>query len=448
VSPKGEGYSLAIDFSNALATIAPLGLSLSLTPGVYSVDLTPMANGQWKVLFGSDISVSAKANNQTNNIKIANLHGAGVFDPSLPGFVSQSWDSPKVESQSSGASGPGGTLTTETSYTGLHYESNGAAKSPGVETATFSETVGPFSQRIIQTPPTSGAPNATAPKPTVSIDVGAEATKANATLDGLRNRALSDLWVFMVAHNSADKLRNAQADLKSLLRAAIPVFDHIDGDVGLTSLSVTSTAGVFKSGEVSFKLGMNGVTEKGALSQSLAMKDVVWPADRMPAWLVPLASTEFALGVSVAGFNPDRAAETLIDNLDLEKTPSLPPSISASLLEKALPDGAVDVTLSTLHVRAPAFELTGDGAANVGVGRMPAGRATLRLKGLDDVQKALTEGAKTNASAAQALGGLNFARAMGKPGPDGTLQWEIAYGPDGLTINGMRLGGPSAAPKK
>ena len=62
-------------------------------------------------------------------------------------------------------------------------------------------------------------------------------------VDGLRIRALVDLWAFGVAHSDATALKAAQGELRDILRRALPLFDHLSQSGSVRDLAIVTPVG-------------------------------------------------------------------------------------------------------------------------------------------------------------------------------------------------------------
>ncbi len=440
VEPKGDSYVFTVNADRVFALLAKFGANkISMPPTPWSIELTPRPDGKWALKYGQDLSFSLNMPDGVSTFKMEGVNGAGVFDPSIPGVISDSSSIARISGDSHSASPDVAKMNMTRLSTGYHSDVTGAAIAPGVETAKVHQTIASTAQHLTLDRP---APAGGAKPAPIDIDLAIGPVTVDAALNGMRNRALLDLWAFIVAHPSKEALRDAQVDLKALIRAALPLFDRIEGAVEATAVAVNSPVGKFAVANFTAGMGLNGVTSEGAFSEKFAAKGIEIPAGLVPPWAKDLTPREAALEFAVTGFDPARAAEAVIAAANLEETPAVKQDVMASVAGKLLPQGAVDVKLSGVRVATSAYSVTLDGQLKVTPGVMPTGAITIRAKGLDAVQKILTEGAKTDPNAATAVAGLAIARGMAKPGPDGTSVWEIASTPDGkMTVNGAPLGG-------
>ncbi|TIT99848.1 MAG: hypothetical protein E5W39_17500, partial [Mesorhizobium sp.] len=88
----------------------------------------------------------------------------------------------------------------------------------------------------------------------------------NATGKGMRTKPFLDLLAFAVANEDEAKLKANQAQLKSLLLAALPLWERIDGSYGLKDVSVESPVGHFGAAELGTSFGSDGIAQNGAIN--------------------------------------------------------------------------------------------------------------------------------------------------------------------------------------
>jgi hypothetical protein len=122
----------------------------------------------------------------------------------------------------------------------------------------------------------------------------------------------------------------------------------------------------------------------------------------------------------------------------------LPKDVEPRLAAAFMPKGSVDITLGTSEIIAKVFNLKANGSMKAGPAIMPAGQATVSLKGIDDILAAL-QSAPPEMGMQQIAPVALIAKGMGKQEADGSLSWKIESTPTGsVTINGidpMKMGG-------
>jgi hypothetical protein len=439
VAPNGEAYTLTFHIDRFVDLLRKAGAPFSVAPSAWTFNIAPQPDGKWKTSYGAMPPLAVTTSDGAMTITIDGVAGGGVFDPALPGYLSDTANFASISSESTNSKPGGLALTMSRKSADIEGQLTGTMISPGVQSATYRQTIGATTQNMLIASPAKSDGVKTEP---IAINVAIGATTTDVALESIRNRGILDLWAFAVAHPSKNAIRDSQVELKNLIRAALPLFDRIDGKADIKSISVTSPIGKVSVGAASVGLAMNGAVENGSFGEEIAATGIELPDGLLPPWAKDLSPRDVSLGVDVEGFDLARSAETIISALNLEFDPPLKPDVGGAALAKLLPRGALDVKLNGIRVANAAYEVTVDGALKVSPGAAPSGSGTVRAKGLDAVQKALAEGAKTDKNAANAVGALALARALAKAGPDGTSTWEIVMSPEGqLTVNGAPLGG-------
>jgi hypothetical protein len=279
--------------------------------------------------------------------------------------------------------------------------------------------------------------------PPLDVRVGLGETRADLKIEAARNDALLDLWAWLVAHPSFDAIRASQGELKPLLRAAIPLFDRFGAVVDAKKLSISAMEGKSLSADgARFELDLSGVTPRGSLREAISLTGLDIADGLLPPWAFALRPRDVAIDVAVSGYDPAGFANAFIDAFDLDAVQPLNPRDRGNVFGRLLPSGMLDLSVNKLRVAGPGYELVVEGSGRASVGGRPVGTLKVQLKGFDALQASLTEGAKTDATASQALAMLGVAKLMSRPGADGAMGWDLGLGPNGeATINGVQFGG-------
>ncbi|TGP13097.1 hypothetical protein EN877_34310, partial [Mesorhizobium sp. M1D.F.Ca.ET.234.01.1.1] len=82
---------------------------------------------------------------------------------------------------------------------------------------------------------------------------------------GVETKPLLDLLAFAVANEDEKTLKANQAQLKSLLLAALPVWERIDGTYGFKDFAVDSPIGTFGATQLGIAFGSDGVAQNGKI---------------------------------------------------------------------------------------------------------------------------------------------------------------------------------------
>ena len=220
VTVEGSAYRIAVDFK------ALVGLASAMDPGV-KLDITPLAvlakplpDGNWEVASdsvpGGSFEFDGPQGHQSMNWSVADARFSGIYDPALATFRSMSGSlggmtmASKDAIQDLDASiGPGTFALT-----------GGPSGGGGVD-FTLSEAFTNFAENVRVADPSSGA--------NLPFSVKAATLSIDASGQGYRTRALLDLLAFGVANADKAKITANQAELKTRLLAALPVWNRIDG---------------------------------------------------------------------------------------------------------------------------------------------------------------------------------------------------------------------------
>ncbi len=438
VAPRGDSYAVTIDFGGLAGWMKSMGLDATVAPGKMPLTLARQPDGNWRVTQEGDFSLAYNSANQSGTFKVGGVKSSTLYNTTLQAVVSGTSDVAALSSNSKASPPKSASVESTRESHAIHSEVTGVAAGPGAVTATFSQTIHDTKQRVFISNP-FGAEGT----PPFHLEFALGEARGDGKIVAMRSPALLDLWAWLVAHPSKDAVRGGQSELKPLLRAALPVFDNLSASMDAKNVVVTALEGKnFGADEAKFEIGFSGAKADGAAREAFAAQGITIADGVLPTWAHGLSPREAALDLSASGYDLGRVANAAIDALDLEATTPIAPRDSAGMLSKLLPTGLARFKLATLRFANADYELSVNGEGTAGLGAKPVGALNIRLKGFDAVQKALAEGGKTDQNAAQASASLGLARALSKPGPDGSLVWEIAMSEDGkLSVNGNALGG-------
>lgn len=442
ITPSGDHYDVAVDYADLLASARAFGLEATLSPSPLHFTMTKLPDGKWRVDHKSDLTLDYKAKDQSGSVKMDGMSSSTIVDANLEAPVSGTTDIATISAKSV-ATGPkgGGAEVTSVAHA-AHMDIKGEAAGPGQINLALNQSLKDRAQHFdLQLP--DGVSHA------FDLSVGDSAGKAS--FAAYRNKAVLDLWAWFVAHPSREEMRKDPATFKELLRGLGPLFDRVDADGAVKDVAVKADMGwKVAIANVSGGIGLNGAGATGDFHPHFALSGLVVPTEVMPPWSASLAPKDIAFDVDVTGYDLSRVTDAAIAAIDLDKDPMIAPSASADFINRLLPTGFATANIKAISISGAGYALNVAGQIRGGAGAMPTGSLTVTLKGFDTLRAAMTEGAKTDRFAAQAMAGLGVARAMAKDGPDGTLTWEIATANDGgLTVNGAPLGGgrPAARPR-
>ena len=431
VTPAAEAYTATIDFAPLLAKIPAKGATVSIDPIV--LKLEDQGGGKWQVSQDQAISFTAKSPGTLDFLlKADKIAGTGIFDESITAFLSSSTDITGFALDET-ITTPGPTAT-HVAYTvpTTHYESEAKPAGDGAVDVTSRVTMSGLAETInIPASPGMAMP--------LDINVNIASASQESTVKGLRGKAITDLIAWLVAHPSPEAIKAEQAALKTLLRAGLPVFENVSASATLQNIGVTTPAGPAFVAKASVDVSLNGAVADGMFREKIALSGLMLPPGLAPPWAESLVPTGTTLDFAVSGFDLAKPAAILLDNLDLNHEPPLKPEIEQQLQQAVMPKGIVTITLGPSSIIGKVAELDAEGGMTAGPMAMPAGQATVKVKGLDQVMEVIKQ-APAEMGLGKAAPMFIVAKGMAKPTADGGLEWKIESTPTGgVLVNGTDL---------
>jgi hypothetical protein len=431
ISVDGDAYKLAFDFKPLTDLMAKeQAFKFDMTP--YFMLAKPLKDGQWDVsantsLKGS-VDVVGPEGPQHIDFSISDNKFAGVYDPDLAAFASATGSmtamtmTTREAKQQADVTVGAGTATIASTKS-----ANG-----GIDFA-LTEKLSNFAETIKVNDPKSGLSFPAAVRtPELSVD---------ATGKGLRTKPLLDLLAFIVATDDEAKLKQDQAEFKSLLTAALPLWERVDGTYGFRDFVVESPVGKFGAAQLNTAVGMDGIAKDGKINYAFKISGLTMPQQLLPSWSVGLLPTDIDLNFGGANIDLDSMARKTIETLDFSKDPPLPADfgdeISADFLAKT-----PKFVLGHSTVRNGNIEVAMEGEMTF-PGKKPEASVTVDITGYDKIVASLQDAAKTEPQAAQYFTGALAIKGFAKTLPDGRLEWVINAKHDGsVAVNGAMLKGP------
>lgn len=430
VTPKGNSYLTRFDLAPHFAKIKEPGVAISLTPVEWT--LTDMGGGKWQVGQDQPLSFGFKAEGKVEmKGSIASIKGTGVFDKSLGAFASASSEIGQFAFDQ---------MMTENGQTSKVNYSVASIKIQSAMSGSGDNADGTSSYDFTDLRETISIPAATdGSTPPMDVSITTPGGSQQATIKGLKPKALTGLVAWFVARPSKEAIIAGQAELKEKLSAAIPVFTSITGTATLNDLSVNTIIGKFGVARLDVGIDANGVVAEGMVREKFAFTGLHAPDGIVPPWAASLVPQNFTLDVSVKDFNLAKPAKMILDALDLSKEPPLPAGFENQLQAALLPKGTVTIGLGPSALAASIFDLKAEGSMSAGPIAMPSGQATIRLKGIDQIMGALQQ-APPEMGMAQAAPVAIMAKGLAKQDADGYLSWKIESTPTGsVAINGTDI---------
>lgn len=428
VSVEGGAYKIMFDFK-ALAGTLPDQKLLKFDFAPYALLVKPRSDGTWDVSMDLSHSASFEFNGpqglQSTQFSIKDGKGSGVYDPNLAAFTSGTSSMAGMTMVSQDAkqhmevSADGGTATMAATK----------AANGGIDFA-LSQKVSNFVETIKFDDPESGLKfPVTVKSPELSVDAKGK---------GVQTKPLLDLVAFAVANENEASLKANQAQLKSLLLAALPVWERIDGTYGFKDFAVESPVGTFGAAQLSTAFGMDGVAQSGTIGYGIKASGLTVPQQLLPSWSMALLPTDIDLNFGGANIDLDSMAKKAIEAFDLNKNPPLSAEFGEQLKTDFMAKTPkVVIGHSTIKNKDTEIALEGEMTFP---GEKPEANVTVDVAGFDKIVEGLQEAAKSEPEVAQYVPVALMVKGFGKTLTDGRMEWVVNAKPDGsVIVNGVML---------
>ncbi len=421
----GDAYKVEIDF-NKLAALFPLEGKATLEIAPYVLRIKPRADALWDVAgdLTPDGRVELKRHGgpQTTQWEVADDSFKGVYDPALAGFsvasathgaVSVKSTDPASTSESTAASGHFQMQSTKNAVAGVDF--------------TALQTMADIVQNMQMKAPELGMD--------LPIVMRSSELSYSSSAKGFRARQFLDLLAFGVAHGDAVKIKAAQPELKTMLRAALPLWDDMTAAYGWHEFSVGTPMGIFGASAATLEVAMTGIRKDATINYAFGFKDLSLPDGLLPGWSVPLLPRDIDINIGGTGIDLDGPATAAIDAFDLNNDPPIPDSVGEDITAKFLADPPV-LTIKRSTISNKETEISVEGRMTFEGGK-PAGTATVEASEFDALMAKIQEAAVSAPEAQQAFIAAAGAKGLSKTLADGRLQWIIDMTPDGaIKVNG------------
>lgn len=428
IAVDGDAYKVDVDFGKLVA-LFPAQDAFKLEVDPYVLRLKPRADGTWDV--AGDLAPDGKVEftvdgkSQSSEWSLADDSFEGVYDPALAGFsaaegrngvMSMTSTDPTSKSEFKSASGKFQIQSTKNATRGVDFNA--------VQTLSDME-------QTMTLAASEGAP----PMPVV---MRSPELSYVSTATGFQAQPMLDLLAFVVANADETKIKEAQPQLKTLLRDMMPVWDNLTGAYGWRELSVGTPVGIFSAANAKIAVEMDGVRKDGTVSYGFVIDDLVVPDGILPPWSVKLMPEDINLNIGGIGIDLEGPATKAIDAFDLSQDPPIPDAVGEAIVADFLMNPP-KLVLSRSIISNKDTEIAAEGEMTF-VGGKPAMTTTVEATGFDNAVQAIQDAAATNPEAQQmqlvALAAKGFAKTL----PDGKLQWVVDMTADGaVTVNGVMV---------
>lgn len=438
VSVDGDAYKIDVDMK-ALLALMPEAAKVKAEFSPYALRVKPRADGDWDVSGdmapNGSVEFVGPEGPQTTAWTVVDGKFSGVFDPDLAAFSSATGG---YSSMTMTGTDPLSKMNASTGAGAFNLTGVQAAGGQGID-FTSSQTMADFMETITFT-----APEAQLPFPIV-LKSPKYAIDGKGT--GFRSKPMLDLLAFFVANGDKTAISTNQAEMKSLLLAALPLWENLAGEGGLTDLTVPTPLGEFGASQLGVVFDFDGISQNGDLAYGFKLAGLKVPpqaAQLAPAWSVSLLPTDMEIHLGGSNLNLDGPARKAIEALDLTKEPPLPEEVTKQIEAdfKANPPKVI-IGRSFIKNADTEISTTGEVSFPTANPEKPDVNLTVEATGYDKMVEVIQNASATDPQAQQVFPVLLAAKGFGKTLPDGKLQWIVNLKPDGsVTVNGGMLKGP------
>ena len=429
VAPAGDAYEVTIDLQKVADGLKKPDAEVDLKVDPFSFKAAPAENGTWTVTSDSFPSISMRqkkpSGQETVDIVVPSYKFDGVYDPKLTAFTSGTLSSSGLDFTSRSPEGDvvaqyGRTTGTMTAK---------PAPNGGV-TATFEQK----SASLVETIGLKG-------ETPMSIKITTGEIAMDASVEGARGQSMMQIVSFFAQNPDFPKIVAGQDDLRSRLKAAMPLWESTSGRITASDIAVETPFGAFKLAQFGEAVTMSGLRKDGSYDIRLSLKGFEAPPGVLPAWTSTVLPKDLDIAANLSGFDLEAASRLLVDTFDLSKPEPWTKEDQAKLWA-LFSEGALKVTLPPGSLTSPSVTLSFEGEASV----MPqplVAKATVTADGLDKALGDLQGSSDPDPNRMQALMVLGMAKGLSKP--DGTKAvWEIEAAKDGsISVNGQQMQPPT-----
>ena len=437
IEPKGDDYALAIDVEKAFELLKLPGAALKMDKFVTL--LTPLPDGAWRSRGADYPAVSFHMPTPKGEIsgafEIKGYKAEGLYTPNLPEIFHTTGTIETVEANMHIPDATGSGANIELLEAGVSIEAKASAAGPSEINFSISQAIKRAAEIVTMTPVDAKGAALGAP---VKVAYNFGAITSDAAIDALRARALANIWTWLIAHISAEKTAAAKAELKSLVAAALPLWDKLGGSVTINDMSFEMPQGSVTIKSVTEILLLSGLTPTGGGRFALKFDGVNVQSPLLPAWSAQLQPAALDFDVMFAVDGLDKIATVALEAMDMEGKAPLGKEAEAKIAALFL-SGSPKITLAPGHFTLPLIDLSFEGEAAL-TPPAPSGHFAISADGLDKMQAFLQKNAAAMPAMGQAIPGLIFAKGLAKTDAGGKLTWVIEItGDKSVTVNGQKF---------
>jgi hypothetical protein len=263
-------------------------------------------------------------------------------------------------------------------------------------------------------------------------------------IKGLKLQAVKSMVAWAVANAGSQDLKGREAEVRKLFSDALPFFNSLTTDMTLDNVSVETPMGPFGVSRVTARIAGNGAVATGEFVEAVTLEGLNLPPGLVPPFATDLVPQKLAIDFKLSDYNLAEAAKVFINEFNPDNDQQTP-EFDAKMQAAIIPGGSVTIATEATAATSKLYDLSVSGSMKAGPAAEPTGKATIRLKGIDEVVKAL-QAAPPEMGMTQAVGGILMAKGFGKA-DGGALVWEIDASQAGtVLVNGIDLTKMGGAP--
>jgi hypothetical protein len=427
VSPDGDGYRMVLDMTKVIAeALAPMTVK-EAAPLAFK--LLEQPDGKWTYASSTPFTLTTEylAANRSANLALSTETGTirGLYDPAI--FFPREADIGFTN----------GVATLRDARDALKVRVKDGSLSSRTKDLPDGrgDVDGTFSIKD------AVATHGTFPQPEMKIT--ASQIDGSYKLGKVDLAGMADMlrfWTETAPDKDIMTLSDAQRDvLRALLVKHMPLIDGVRGKVMATNLSALEGGKGFKLEKLDYETRWEGFSGRAALIMAARITNLGIDPGVWPKGLEAILPKDAALNIKASGYDLGGLWKDAAQVRSPEETARLPRDHFEKIV---LPDGGWTVDLTDSFARSSFYDVTLAGQIHMGKDprKPPLGALTVTAKDLDGTVKYLQDNVKTVPIFGRVVFGLMVAKGLGKPGPDGTMVWELKFEEGGkITVNGQPL---------
>ncbi|MCB8839756.1 hypothetical protein [Aurantimonas sp. VKM B-3413] len=435
VTPDPEGYRITLSVDTDFSQLGEAS-SGHIRLGDYSLVVSRRDDGTWFVRglgpIAASFDMKAADQSMTMTYQVDNMSYSGIFSPEVGSFLSAAGTFDRT------------TMTQTTPQSEVDaklgpqsMELNAVPAAGGGIDFTYSQTGSKLSETI------NSATDPAHPDQRFPVDLKAESIILTGNGAGLKSKPILDLYAFILANASDEKIIAAQDELKTRLRGLLPLWDQIESAYAFNDVSISTQVGRMTADRAGFSFSGDGVETNGSYRYVYDFTGMTFASPAIPDWAGELLPNDFTLAIGADGVDLDTPARIAIDDFDIARDPPISDAAGeriAAIFKEKMPRFSIPPS----RVKAKDYEVTLSGDLRFEFNK-PVATLDIKASGVETVINRLQAAGQNDPRALQALAMLQLGKGFAKSLADGKSQWLIAVASDGsVTVNGATVKGPDA----